>query len=139
MADRKQLPEVPCIYFAIDAVDQIQYIGRSVNPRQRWQNHHRQPQVKECRIAYMQCDEALLDQVEQALIEWFQPALNWTDVAKTPRRSVTLLVGRPRRKRPTDRVNYKLDSGLRELLVQMSDREGRNEGAQVEQLILFCH
>jgi hypothetical protein len=48
-----------------------------------------------------------------------------------------MLVGRPRRKRPTDRVNYKLDSDLRELLVQMSDREGRNEGAQVEQLILF--
>lgn len=88
VADRKQLPEVPCIYFAIDSTDAIQYIGRSVNPRRRWQTHHREPQVKECRIAYMQCDEALLDQVEQALIEWFQPMLNRTDVAKTLRQSM---------------------------------------------------
>ena len=46
-------------------------------------------------------------------------------------------VGRPRRKRPTDRVNYKLDTDIREILAGIADREGRNEGAQVEQLILF--
>jgi len=86
MAERKALPEVPCIYFAIDSTDAIQYIGRSVNPRQRWQNHHRQAQVIGCRIAYMQCDEALLGQVEQALIEWFAPALNglWSRTKEKP-------------------------------------------------------
>jgi hypothetical protein len=47
------------------------------------------------------------------------------------------LMGRPKRKRPTDRVNYKLDSDLRAILVSIADRNGRNEGAQVEQLILF--
>jgi hypothetical protein len=47
------------------------------------------------------------------------------------------IVGRPRRKRPTDRVNYKLDTDLRAILAGMAEREGRNEGAQVEQLILF--
>jgi hypothetical protein len=47
------------------------------------------------------------------------------------------LMGRPKRKRPTDRVNYKLDSDLRALLIEIADREGRNEGAQVEQLVLF--
>jgi hypothetical protein len=47
------------------------------------------------------------------------------------------IVGRPKRKRPTDRVNYKLDSALRSLLRDIADQEGRNEGAQVEQLILF--
>ena len=76
LTDRKQLPQTPCIYFAIDAEDAVQYIGRSVNPRQRWQNHHRQAQLIGCWIAYMQCDEALLDEVETALIEWFSPALN---------------------------------------------------------------
>jgi excinuclease UvrABC nuclease subunit len=76
MTDRKQLPQIPCIYFAIDIYDQIQYIGRSVNPRQRWQNHHRQAQLIGCRIAYMECDKALLDEVETALIEWFNPPLN---------------------------------------------------------------
>lgn len=46
-------------------------------------------------------------------------------------------LGRPRRARPTDRVNYKLDKGIRRMLTRISDRQGRNEGAQVEQLILF--
>ncbi len=48
-----------------------------------------------------------------------------------------MIVGRPKRKRATDRVNYKLDSDLRELLCRIAERNGRNEGAQVEQLILF--
>lgn len=47
------------------------------------------------------------------------------------------IVGRPRRKRPTDRVNYKLDSDIRLMLSEIADREGRNEGAQVEQMIVF--
>jgi hypothetical protein len=47
------------------------------------------------------------------------------------------IVGRPRRKRATDRVNYKLDTDLRGILAGIAEREGRNEGAQVEQLILF--
>jgi DNA-binding Xre family transcriptional regulator len=76
LTDKKQLPQIPCIYFAIDIYDQIQYIGRSINPRQRWQNHHRQAQLIGCRIAYMECDVALLDEVETALIEWFSPQLN---------------------------------------------------------------
>jgi hypothetical protein len=48
-----------------------------------------------------------------------------------------LIVGRPKRKRATDRVNYNLDSDLRSLLREIADRNGRNEGAQIEQLILF--
>jgi hypothetical protein len=48
-----------------------------------------------------------------------------------------LILGRPKRKRATDRVNYKLDSDLRGLLIEIADRNGRNEGAQVEQLIIF--
>jgi len=46
------------------------------------------------------------------------------------------IVGRPRRIRPIDRVNYKLDSALRSLLTDMAIRKGRNEGAQIERLIL---
>lgn len=74
--DRKKLPEVPSIYFAIDGNNQIQYIGRSVNPRQRWASHHRIGQVQECRIACMECDPSLLNEVERALIEYFDPPLN---------------------------------------------------------------
>jgi hypothetical protein len=47
------------------------------------------------------------------------------------------VVGRPRRNRPTDRVNYKLDSAIRAILTRISERQGRNEGAQVEQMVLF--
>ena len=46
------------------------------------------------------------------------------------------IVGRPKRNRPIDRVNYKLDSSLRSLLTNMASRKGRNEGAQIERLIL---
>ena len=45
-------------------------------------------------------------------------------------------MGRPKRSRPWERVNYKLDSDIRGILSDMADRNGRNEGAQVEQLIL---
>ncbi|MEA5578710.1 hypothetical protein [Anabaena sp. UHCC 0451] len=47
------------------------------------------------------------------------------------------IVGRPRRNRPTDRVNYKLDREIREILSRIAERQGRTEGAQVEQMILF--
>jgi hypothetical protein len=47
------------------------------------------------------------------------------------------IVGRPKRSRPTERVNYKLDSDIRAILTRISERQGRNEGAQVEQLVLF--
>ncbi len=46
-------------------------------------------------------------------------------------------VGRPRRNRLTDRVNYKLDRDIRGILSRIADRQGRTEGAQVEQMILF--
>ena len=45
-------------------------------------------------------------------------------------------VGRPRRNKPYTRVNYNLDTSIRSLLTQMAERKGRNEGSQVERLIL---
>jgi hypothetical protein len=48
-----------------------------------------------------------------------------------------VIVGRPKRSRPTDRVNYKIDSDIRAILARTAERQGRNEGAQVEQMILF--
>ncbi|MEA5578709.1 GIY-YIG nuclease family protein [Anabaena sp. UHCC 0451] len=41
LAAKTAFPKNPAIYFAIDSTDTIQYIGRSVNPRARWQNHHK--------------------------------------------------------------------------------------------------
>jgi DNA-binding Xre family transcriptional regulator len=77
---RSELPEVPAIYFAINSLDQIQYIGRSQNLRQRWLSHHRQFQLQaidSVRIAWLRCDDvSLLAEIEAALIEWFEPPLN---------------------------------------------------------------
>jgi hypothetical protein len=77
---RSELPEVPAIYFAIDSLDQIQYIGRSVNIRSRWLNHHRKSDLEivgNIRIAWIELEElTLLGKIEQELIDYFVPRLN---------------------------------------------------------------
>lgn len=81
LEDRRDLPADPCIYFAIDGQGVVQYVGRSVNPRNRWQRHHRRSQLEEMggvRIAYVHVDADLLEPVEAALIDWFNPPLNGT-------------------------------------------------------------
>jgi hypothetical protein len=138
LEDRDRLPRCPGIYFAIDSLGQVQYIGRSVNLNQRWKYHHRQSDLDACQgvqIHHLEISSPeLLPEVEAALIEWFEPRLNG-QTSHVPR-ALNRNGGR-KCKRPTDRVNYKLDSDLREILQVMATREGRNEGAQVEQLILF--
>lgn len=79
LSDRGELPTDPCIYFAINSLGVVQYIGRSANPAKRWENHHRYralSPMQGVRIAYMHVDPDLLPQVEAALIEWFNPPLN---------------------------------------------------------------
>ena len=41
LEDKNLFPEKPAIYFCVDENDTIVYIGRSINPRSRWSNHHR--------------------------------------------------------------------------------------------------
>lgn len=77
--EKAKLPETPSIYFAVDSQGVVQYIGQSVNPQQRWKQHHRQYQLDSCesvRIAYLDCPKDLLDEVESALINHFCPVLN---------------------------------------------------------------
>jgi len=73
-------PRQPAIYFAIDSQDNVQYIGRSVDPKSRWAGHHRYEQLEaigSIRIAYLFIDlPKLLPEIEKALIGWFQPPLN---------------------------------------------------------------
>ncbi len=74
------LIDQPGIYFAIDSLDVVQYIGRSQGVRGRWQGHHRFGELSQMggvRICYLAVeDKSLLPSVEQALIFWFQPPLN---------------------------------------------------------------
>ena len=79
LESRSKLPEQSAIYFAIDSLGNIQYIGQTANLKQRWIGHHRFKQLKSLdgvRIAYMFLDSDLLPSVEKALIDWFKPALN---------------------------------------------------------------
>lgn len=79
LEERIKLPCVPCIYFAIDSQGRIQYIGRSVNPRKRFQSHSKGFElggISGIRIAYLETEIDLLHGIEQALIDWFQPPLN---------------------------------------------------------------
>lgn len=79
---RSKLPPVPGIYFVIDSLRQIQYIGRSVNLRNRWGVHHRINQLERIggvRIVWLEVSEpSLLPSIEAALIDWFTPSLNRT-------------------------------------------------------------
>ena len=80
LANRKQLPPILGIYFAINSLGVVQYIGQSVNIRNRWLNHHRQSEldvVGNVSIAYLEVSEpSLLSEIEWALIEYFHPPLN---------------------------------------------------------------
>jgi len=81
--ERRELPDTAAIYFVL-AGDTVLYIGQSVNVRQRWLAHHRLAQLNEhggCRIAWMTVDGvSLLNELEQACIAHFQPALNGTNM-----------------------------------------------------------
>lgn len=80
LSERRQLPQVTCIYFAIDSQNRIQYIGKSVNLKLRWSGHHqsdRLARMEDVRIAWLEFSEpALLPEIELALIDWFLPPLN---------------------------------------------------------------
>ncbi len=80
LCDRTTLPPVPAIYFALDSLGNMQYVGRSVNLQQRWTRHHRQCYLENMdgvRIAWLTVNAPeLLPEIEAALIEWFNPPLN---------------------------------------------------------------
>lgn len=73
-------PKNPAIYFAIDSQGTVQYVGRSINPKSRWGNHHKYEALEAIggiKIVYLFVDSPeLLPQIESALISWFKPALN---------------------------------------------------------------
>lgn len=77
---KDSLPKLPGIYFAIDSLDRVQYIGQSENLYRRWLDHSRYSDFKrigKVRIAYLFISsKELLPQVEAALIYYFNPSLN---------------------------------------------------------------
>lgn len=80
LANYSKLPSTPGIYFAIDALGVIQYIGESTNLSQRWRSHHRRKELKligSIRLAYLVVDDSEpLADLEFALRQRFNPLLN---------------------------------------------------------------
>jgi hypothetical protein len=77
--ERSLLPSRAGIYFAIASDHSVQYIGKSINLQSRWQQHHRFKQLQNkgpIKLAWLDCPSELLDGVEAALIDYFQPCLN---------------------------------------------------------------
>lgn len=90
LSQHSKLPAVPGIYFAVDSFDVIQYIGRSVNLKQRWLAHHRKKQLEQMgsvQLIWLEVGEpSLLPEIEDALIAWFNPPLNsvWKPLELNP-------------------------------------------------------
>ncbi|WP_051039768.1 helix-turn-helix domain-containing protein [Synechococcus sp. PCC 7336] len=87
LEERGDLPECSAVYLAINGQDKVQYVGRSANLYRRWIQHHRLNDLSKgtgVRIAYLEVDADLLDEVEAALIEWFDPPLNGLRTTRVP-------------------------------------------------------
>ncbi|BAZ18606.1 XRE family transcriptional regulator (plasmid) [Calothrix sp. NIES-4071] len=78
--EKLAFPRNPAIYFAIDSQGVIQYIGRSIDPKNRWVSHHKYEELKaigDIKIVYLFVDSSdLLPELESTMISWFNPPLN---------------------------------------------------------------
>lgn len=116
LEDRFQLPPEPCVYFAFDSQGAVQYIGRSVNLQQRWQNHHRYNdllKIDGVRIAYASVALDLLPEVEVELIKVFDPPLNGRRIRDQSAASMK-------------RLSASIPGKLYERLEKLAEYEGRS-------------
>jgi len=79
LSEKGSLPEVPAVYFALSCANEVLYIGRAINLRSRWRQHHRYDQLRrfhKVRLAWLELSEYELDTTERILIEAYEPPLN---------------------------------------------------------------
>ncbi len=81
LEEKLSFPSSPSIYFCIDSENVIQYIGRSINLKKRWSKHHKFEDLNQTgniRVLYLLVDDkSLLTEIENALISYFNPPLNF--------------------------------------------------------------
>lgn len=89
----KALPKCAAIYIAYKSEQEILYVGRSTNIQNRWVSHHLYVQLQEIgnvQLAWIEVsDISMLSAVESALIEYYQPPLNFAP--GSPRKALTRL------------------------------------------------
>lgn len=93
LEEKSAFPSRTCIYFAIDSIGIVQYVGRSVNARKRWSKHHKYEVLLGLggvKIAYLFVDvpESLLE-IEKVLIKYYDPPLNIVGRAKIEKPSTS--------------------------------------------------
>lgn len=80
LEQRWSLPTVQCVYFVLSSKNQVLYIGQTKNLANRWRTHTLYKALKtlnNIRIVWMQIsDESLLLEVEEILINHYQPEFN---------------------------------------------------------------
>jgi len=87
LSERQRLPECSSIYFAT-ARDQVLYVGLAKNLRNRWQNHHRLPQLEainkrcEVRLFWLDCGQEQLSDLER---NYYRVLLSNLKPNKSPR------------------------------------------------------
>ncbi|MCM0589481.1 MAG: GIY-YIG nuclease family protein [Gloeotrichia echinulata DEX184] len=83
LSQRDCLPEKRVIYF-VASLDKIYYIGKAINLKTRWKQHHRYSQVENeegVLIYWMEVEKNEdLSAWETLLIQYFEPSLNGTPV-----------------------------------------------------------
>jgi excinuclease UvrABC nuclease subunit len=125
LSDRKQLPTVSCIYFAMSN-GVVQYIGKSTNLKDRWRRHQRTQElsIDSC-IAWIEVSNPeLLTEIEKALISWFNPPLNGSKVDYS-------LAGKKR-----SLVTLYLEEETRKDLESFAKSQKRSMSASIEILII---
>ena len=124
LSERSQLPFVSCVYFAIDSQNKVQYIGATINLNQRWVQHHRSSQLfkmESVRVSYLPVDTGSLLEVEKALIQWFKPSLNGSEVQFD-------LTDKPK-------VSVYLEPDLKEKAEKAAKEDGRSLSNWIRELI----
>ncbi|GET39664.1 GIY-YIG nuclease family protein [Microseira wollei] len=82
LEERQKLPQIPCVYFVVDSAKKIQYIGSSINLKERWLNDRKLEEIKsenEVRIFWLPIAESdlnCLKAIESEFIAKFCPPLN---------------------------------------------------------------
>lgn len=82
LTNLRDLPNKAGLYFAVNDIEEIYYIGQTQNFKRRWGNHHRYKDLSlldNIRIAYMEYINDDLDEAEKALIRKYKPKFNRVD------------------------------------------------------------
>ncbi len=122
-------PAQPGIYFAIDSQGVVQYVGISGDVRGRWKQHHRYKRLAQMggvKIAYLFIDAPeLLPDIEDALIEWFNPPLNVARPSRGPKNTA---------KKTPPKVNVYLDPALKLKVEALAKKDRRSLSNFIEML-----